>query len=404
MARTINRLNPKFVASVTAPGRYADGNGLYLVTKGGGRRWVFLYRWQGKHVEMGLGSAQDISLARARELAVEARSLLTTGANPVEARRIARHTATEPQQRDITFGDYAEQYIASVESGWRNPVHRQQWRNSLRDHAKNLKNLPVASIGTDDVLATLQPIWTKIPETADRVRGRIEKILNAAKARGLRDRDSINPAAWAGHLEVLLPRRRKLSRGHHAAMAYADIPAFTAALRERAATAAIALEFLILCAARTGEVIGAKRKEIHGNLWIIPAERMKAGVEHTVTLSDRALELIAELGPGKPDDYLFTWSTSKRPLSNMAMDMLLRRMNRKDCTVHGFRSAFKDWALNCTEFPDEISEEALAHIVGSKVRRAYRRGEALDRRRRLMVAWAEHCGSAVEHGTQRLVA
>jgi integrase len=394
MGRQINRLNARFVQTVKEPGQYADGGGLYLLTTNGGRRWIFLFRWQKKRCEMGLGSARDVSLAAARELAATARNQLRDNRNPVDVREAEKAAAAAQPPELLTFGTYAEAYIASVEEGWRNDKHRQQWRNSLRDHAKPLADKPIADISTDDVLEVLRPIWRTIPETANRVRGRIEKILSAAKATGLRSRDSANPAQWRGHLDVLLPKRITLSRGHHAAMAYAEVPLLMRKLASRDATAARALEFLILNASRTSEVLGARWSEIHEDTWIVPADRMKAGIPHTVTLSAAAQALLEEVGRGAPNDFVFAGSKPNSRLSNMSMEMLLRRMKVENCTVHGFRSAFKDWAADCTETPDEISEEALAHIVGSKIRRAYRRGEALERRRALMEAWARYLGAA----------
>lgn len=401
MARSINRLSVRLVQTVTKEGRFADGGGLYLDTKKGGRRWIFLFRWEGKLRELALGPVAAISLATARELAREAREHVAKGINPIEARAAAREAEIAAQEKAVaaatTFGGFAETFISSIEQGWRNEKHRQQWRNSLRDHAATLHGKPVATIGTGDVLAVLQPIWLTKSETASRVRGRIERILSAAKARGLRDRDSINPATWNGHLEVLLPSRPKLTRGHHPAMPYGKLPDFIGNLRERQATAARALEFLIFAASRTGEVLGAKRCEIDlsAKEWVVPGERMKAGAPHTVLLTDRMMEILQDLGiEGMgPDAYLFSGNKPGRPLSNMCMEMLLRRMKLDHFTVHGFRSSFKDWAINETELPDEISEEALAHTIGSKVRRAYRRGEALARRRRLMEAWHAHCQS-----------
>ena len=389
MARTSNRLSPLFVSRIKDSGIHADGGGLYFSTLRGSRRWLLVFRWQGKRREFGLGSYPAVSLARARELATEARQLVASGINPVDARKAQRDSSSTDADL-LTFEKFADEYISSVETGWRNAVHRQQWRNTLRDYAGPLARKTVADIDTDDVLAVLQPIWLEKPETASRVRGRIEKILAAAKARGLRPRESINPATWRGHLDVLLPRRPRLSRGHHAAMPYGDLPQFMARLAHRPATAARALQFVILTACRSGEVLGARWAEIDGNLWTIPADRMKAGIAHTVTLSAPTMELLEKLGPGKPDDQVFAGGGPDRPLSNMSMAMLMRRMKVGQFTVHGFRSSFKDWAADCTEFPDELSEEALAHIIGSKVRRAYRRGEALERRRKLMDAWATY--------------
>lgn len=396
MARLINRLNTRFVETVQTPGLHADGNGLFLSTTNSGRRWVFIFRWNGKRREMGLGSTRDIKLSSAREAARNARALLSDGRNPIDVRNAERARSLEPVKtpKALTFGDFADEYISSVEEGWRNAVHRKQWRSSLRDHAHLLQAKPIGEVATDDVLAVLRPIWLLKPETASRVRGRIEKILSAAKARGFRDQDSANPAQWRGHLDVLLPKQPNLVRGHHAAMPYDQIPDFMRSLATRPATAARALEFLILNASRTGEVLGARWGEITGEIWTIPAERMKANVAHTVTLAPSAVAILNALGRGEPSDHIFPGQKAGAPLSNMSMEMLLRRLGANQFTVHGFRSAFKDWAADCTEFPDELSEEALAHTVGSKVRRAYRRGESLDRRRRLMETWADYLGSA----------
>jgi integrase len=353
---------------------------------------VFVFQWQGRRRELGLGVYPLVSLARARELASDARRQIQDGVNPVEARRAAKAPVVQPAEI-LTFGAFAEEYIASVEAGWRNQIHRKQWRNSLRDHAVPLRDLALEAINTDDVLRALRPIWMVKPETASRVRGRIEKILAAAKARGLRPRDAINPALWKGHLDVLLPRQSKLSRGHHAAMPYVETPVFMRKLADRPAIAARALEFLIFNASRTAEVLQAKWGEIDGDLWTVPAERMKGGIPHPVPLTPAAIAVLGALPKGMPGDFIFPGQKPGRPLSNMSMEMLLRRMGVGEYTVHGFRSAFKDWAADCTEFPDEVSEEALAHIVGSKVRRAYRRGSALERRGRLMAEWSDYLGA-----------
>ncbi|SLJ88346.1 tyrosine-type recombinase/integrase [Novosphingobium mathurense] len=393
MARHLNRLTVKQVQNAKKSGLLADGGGLYLSTTNGGRRWVYVFQWEGRRKEMGLGSANDVPLARARDKAAEARAMVADGINPIDARKAEQEAEREPDSVP-TFGSFADSYIASVEEGWRNEKHRQQWRNSLEQHASCLRDKSVADVTTEDVLAALQPIWLTIPETANRVRGRIEKVLNAAKARGYRSQDSINPALWRGHLEILLPKRQRLSRGHHAAMPYAELPLFCRKLADRPAIAARALEFLILTAARSGEVLGARWGEVDGNLWTVPAERMKAGFAHTVTLPPAAVEILDSIGRGAPDAPIFKGRGKRGELSIMTIPMLMRRMKVDRYTVHGFRSAFKDWALDCTEFPDEISEEALAHVVGSKVRRAYRRGEALDRRRALMEAWSSFVTTA----------
>ncbi len=390
MARTINKLSARQVATLKDPGRHSDGGGLYLrITTGGSRSWVYMATVDGKRQEIGLGSASAVSLATARRLAAEMREASATGRNPRAVLASAEPT------KDATlrlFGAFAEEYIASVEAGWRNPVHRQQWRNSLRDHAAILANIPVDAVATEDVLAVLKPIWMTKAETAKRLRGRIEKILDAAKARGFRTRDSTNPAAWRGHLALLLPKQDKLQRGHHPAMPYKEAPGFMTALRERPALAARCLEFVILTAARSGEALGAKWEEIDlsTQLWTVPADRMKAGVEHIVPLSAAAVSLLNSVASERvsPEDTIFAVAGAKR--SNMAMAMLLRRMNRGDVTTHGFRSTFRDWAGDKTQHPRELIEQALAHTIQNKAERAYRRGTAVERRRGLMEDWAAY--------------
>lgn len=392
MAAKINRLTARKVQTIIKPGLHADGAGLYLSTKGGGRRWVFVWKVQGKRREMGLGSANDIPLARARELAAAARAHVSEGRDPIMQREAERLAASVPVQDPDpipTFGAYAETFIASVESGWRNATHRQQWRNTLAQHAGALSDKSVAEINTADVLAVLRPIWTAKPETARRLRARIERILSAAKSLEFRPREAINPAQYKGHLDGLLPKQSRLSRGHHPAMPYAALPVYMRKLADRPAMAARALEFLIHTAARSGEVIGATWGEISDDVWTVPADRMKAGLSHTVPLPPAAMAVLAHIGAGDPAAPIFPAPRGGK-LSNMALEMLLRRTGAGAYTTHGFRSAFKDWALDCTEFPDEVSEETLAHVVGSKVRRAYRRGEALDRRRRLLETWANY--------------
>lgn len=388
MARARNRLNVKKIPTLAA-GWHGDGEGLYLrVDSKGARRWVFVFTRDGKRREMGLGTFPTKELSRARAEADDARRIISEGGDPIAARAAAKEeTSAVP-----TFGAFAEDYIASVEDGWRNEVHRQQWRNSLRDHASTIRSLPVDQINTENLLTVLRPIWLDKPETARRVRGRIETILNAAKVRGHRPLDAINPAAWKGHLALLLPRQSKLARGHHAAMPYADVPPFWAELSKRPALAARCLEFTILTAARSGEALGATWSEIDlgRKIWTVPAERMKGGVEHVVPLSDAALAVLATVRPKqpKPADVIFGVGGAAR--SNMAMSMLLRRMGQGDVTVHGMRSTFRDWCGDATEFPRELAEMALAHAVGDDVEAAYRRGTAIERRRGLMQAWAAY--------------
>ena len=391
MSRSLNKLSVRQVAALKEPGRHSDGGGLYLrVTPAGSRSWQFMTTTAGKRVEIGLGAVDAITLATARRLAGEMRESVALGRDPRQV--IAPAPVVSEALPTQTFGTFAESYIADVEAGWRNAVHRQQWRNSLRDHAAALRDLPIDAVNTDAVLAVLRPIWLSKAETAKRVRGRIEKVLDAAKARNLRPADRMNPAAWRGHLALLLPQQSKLQRGHHAALPWQDMPAFMAALRQRRAVAARCLEFTILTAARSGEALGATWGEIdlQGGLWTVPASRMKAKAEHIVPLSGAATDLLHLLRPddASRDAQVFAVAGARR--SNMAMAMLLRRMDYGHVTTHGFRSSFRDWAGDATDYPREIVEQALAHTIQNKAERAYRRGTAVDRRRKLMEEWASY--------------
>ncbi len=361
------------------PGKYSDGGNLYLiVSETGTRKWVLRFTWRGRAKEMGLGSAASVPLADARENAASARRMIAKGLNPIEERK-----------RDggiPTFGEMAD---------------------DVRDAAP-LRAKAVDTVATDDVLAVLKPIWTTKAETASRVRGRIEKVLDAAKAKGFREGE--NPARWRGHLDHLLPRPSKLARGHHAAMPYDDVAAFIAKLRKREALAALALELCILTAARSGEVLGMQWSELDldRKIWTVPASRMKAGREHRVPLSSRAIAILRHLEQSKAGEFVFPGQARDKPLSNMAMEMVLRRMNVEDATVHGFRSSFRDWAGNVSNFPREITETALAHVIGDKAEQAYRRGDALEKRRKLMEAWASYCepkrgGNVVQIGARKAI-
>ncbi len=315
------------------------------------------------------------------------RELVAMGKNP----RSALMPVEEPA-RPKTFGEFADEYISSVESGWKSPTHRKQWRNSLRDHASLIRDKALTEVGTDDVLELLKPIWLTKPETAGRVRGRIERILDAAKARGLLPRDSANPAHWKGHLDFLLPRQPNLTRGHHAALPYKQAPAFMTLLRARSALAARCLEFTIFTAARSGEALGATWGEIDFDekLWHVPADRMKAGAPHKVPLSSAALTLLDHLKPDELEPSAKVFAINGAARSNMAMGMLLRRMKFGHVTTHGFRSTFRDWAGDCTEHAREVIEAALAHTLQNKAEKAYRRGTAIERRRVLMQDWADY--------------
>ncbi len=380
-------------AATTKPGRYGDGAGLYLVVSpSGARKWVFRFTFAGKVTETGLGSADVVSLAEVRDKAHEARKLLERGENPIEAKRQAATVET----RKPTFGQCADALIAAKESEWRNEKHRNQWRMTLENYAAPLRSRPVDEIDTAAVLAVLTPLWQTRAETASRLRGRIEAVLDAAKARGHRSGE--NPAAWRGHLSHLLPKRGKLSRGHFEAMAYSDLPAFIGKLRHMESTVALALELLVLTATRSGEVRGATWNEfdLDAKVWTIPAERTKAGRQHRIPLAARAAEIIGKAAEAKTGELVFPGRRPDRPLSGTAMEMLLRRMKIEGATPHGFRSSFRDWAGNETHFARELAEAALAHSTGNAVEAAYRRSDALEKRRALMEAWADYCGSGGE--------
>lgn len=392
-----NVLTPMTVRSAK-PGRHADGAGLHLLVKeSGSRSWVYRFMLKGKSRDIGLGAAcpNGISLSDARDLASGLRLKVKAGVDPLSERRRtaseALASAQAAQIARITFRAVAEAYIAANEASWRNAKHRQQWENTLASYVYPVMgDLPVADIGTAHVLKILEPIWQAKPETASRIRGRIETILDAAKARGYREGE--NPARWRGHIAQILPARSRLTRGHHKAMPYDSIHVFMTQLREREAMAALALEFVILTAARTSEALGATWAEVDLDkaLWTIPAARMKAGREHRVPLSPRAVEILKSIAPLEKA-FLFPAAKGGK-LSTMAMSMLLRRM-KQDCTVHGFRSSLRDWAAECTGYAHEVCEMALAHTIGNKAEAAYRRGDMFEKRRRLMADWANYCAS-----------
>ena len=395
-----NALTPLAVKNAK-PGRHADGAGLHLLVKEtGARSWVYRFMLKGQARDVGLGAAAGpdaIALAAARDLASALRLKVKAGTDPLAERQReaaeAVASAQAAQIAGITFKAVAEAYIAANEGSWRNDKHRQQWRNTLASYVYPVMGeLPVADIGTAHVLKILEPIWQDKPETASRIRGRIETVLDAAKARGYREGE--NPARWRGHIAQILPARSRLTRGHHKAMPYDAVPAFVGAIRAREAMAALALEFVVLTATRTSEVLGATWGEVDlaKAIWTIPAARMKAGKEHRVPLSPRAVEILEAVKPlGQAS--LFPADKGGK-LSTMAMSMLLRRM-KVDATVHGFRSGFRDWAADCTGYAHEVCEMALAHVIGNKAEAAYRRGDLFDKRRKLMEAWATYCGTPV---------
>jgi integrase len=379
----MGKLTARKVETAKPGGKYGDGGGLQLsVASTGAKKWVLRFLWQGKAREMGLGSYPEVGLAEAREKAIAGRRLARSGVDPIAERKQDR--------RVPMFGELADEVVAEQSKGFRNEKHKAQWRTTLATYAASLRARPVDEITTEHVLAVLKPIWSAKAETASRLRGRIERVLNAGKAKGYRSGE--NPAAWRGHLENLLPKRQRLTRGHHAAMPYADLPAFVGRLRERDAVAALALEFAILTAARSGEVLGVRWREIdfEVRVWTIPPERMKAAREHRVPLSERAVAILNKMNKARIGDHVFPGTVRGRSLSVSSMDMVLRRIG-EDVTVHGFRSSFRDWAGNETNFSRELAEAALAHVVGDKAEQAYRRSDALEKRRKLMDAWAAYC-------------
>jgi len=383
------KLTARTVATAK-PGRHGDGAGLWLVVaESGARKWVFRFSFCGKVTEMGLGSLNTVRLAEARELANAARKNVKEGVNPIAARRNAKQAkAAKP-----SFGRIADALIASKEPAWRNAKHRYQWRQTLSDaYVKALRPLPVDEVSTEHILGVLQPIWLTKSETASRLRGRIEAVIDFARARGHISQLQPNPARWRGHLDHLLAKPSKLSRGHHAALHYDEVPSFLARLRERnSSLAAKALEFLILTGARTGEALKAQWSEFdfERGVWTVPAHRMKAGQEHRIPLVKRAMEILEDLAEGRTSEFVFPGQHPHKPLSDMSMTMVLRRMG-VDVTVHGFRSAFRDWAGDKTSFPREVAEGVLAHTIGNKAEQAYRRGDALEKRRQLLEAWGQY--------------
>jgi integrase len=400
MARAIGRLTALKVEKARKPGMYADGAGLYLrVTDGGTKNWILRYMLDRRPRWMGLGPLSLYGLAEARARALDARRKRHEGIDPIDARRYERSRQRLNAAKVITFKQCAEGYIASHRAGWRNEKHKYQWSATLSTYAYPVIGvLPVQSIDTALVLKVLEPIWTVKPETASRVRQRIENILDFAKVRGWRDGE--NAARWRGHLDKLLPSRSRVRQvAHHAALPYAELPAFLVSLRAREAIAARGLEFLILTAARTGEVIGARWNEIDllNKTWTVPAGRMKAHREYRVPLSPRVLAILGQMrAAGQKDDgaaFVFPGQPGK-PLSNTAFLMLMRRMGRGDLTAHGFRATFKTWASERTSFQSEIAEASLAHVTGGKVEQAYMRGDLFEKRRRLMAQWATFCTTA----------
>lgn len=399
----MTKLNVKKVQAWKGPGLIGDGGNLYLSSDGEGRKsWLFIYKSpvMGRQRSMGLGAASafGVSLADARDKAAIARKSLRAGIDPIDERDAEAERQKAAARKVPTFGEFADQYIADHTPTWRNPKHVAQWTMTLTTHAAALRSMPINEITTENVLAVLNPLWQSIPETARRLRGRIENVLDAAKVLGHRAGE--NPAAWRGHLAHLLPKRTKLSRGHFRSLPWRDVPAFMAALRERGDIGARLLEFTILCASRSGEARGAAWSEfdLAERVWTIPATRMKAGRPHNVPLSDRVFEILSHMQTLKVEgcDLVFPNRVSK-PYSDPAMTKTLHNMGyAKLATVHGFRSSFKDWANEATTFANELSERALAHVISNQAEAAYSRSDLLAKRRDMMEAWARHCAGGAQ--------
>ncbi|WP_369719926.1 tyrosine-type recombinase/integrase [Bradyrhizobium sp. LLZ17] len=374
------------------PGRYADGGGLYLqvtARKTGGvtRAWLFQYSWKGKVRQMGLGSYEHVSLAQARKRAKAAREKVADGIDPIAEKDAERRAAVVDAALSQSFEAFAAEYVATHSPSWRNDIHRKQWTSTLKAYAYPIiGKMNVAEIETADVLRVLKPIWAAKLETADRVRGRIEKILHAAKAAKLRSGD--NPAIWKNHLDHLLPSKKKAQR-HHPAMPYDDLPAFMSDLVKRDGIAPRALELLILTVARTGSLIGMRDNELdlrNAHTWTIPGVRMKGGKEHVVPLCQRAQQIVRTIPREKGSPFLFMGQKPGTHISNMTMLELMRKI-APDYVPHGFRSSFTDWANEEIDAKHEVIEMCLAHTIKNKTEAAYRRGDLLEKRRALLNEW-----------------
>ncbi len=418
MARLYERLSAMTVRHLERAGRYPDGGGLYLqVTPSGGKSWLFRYHLNKRERNMGLGPLEFVSLAEAREKARAARLLLYKGEDPLGEKAGRWASRQEEQPKGVTFKDGMVAYIDANKGAWRNDKHTQQWSSTLETYAlPHFGKKLLADIDTADVLKALKPIWMTKAETASRLRGRIEAVLNWGAAHGYRQGE--NPARWKGHIEMILPAKSKVAKvKHHAAMDYKALPQFMAMIGDQNGAGARALRFTILTAARTGEVIGADWSEIDlvNKVWTVPAGRMKAGREHRVPLSAPTVEILElqrdawfeiegrrhrkTLQPGEtgPIGPVFWGQLAGKPLSNMAMLAVLRRAGHDDLTSHGFRSSFRDWASEETNFPTEVVEMALAHTIANKVEAAYRRGDLFEKRRVVMDHWAAACLGDAKH-------
>lgn len=383
MPVTLNKLTDRKIKSLIKPGYHADGGNLYIrVKKSGARSWAFRWKNNNKVRDIGLGGYPAISLKEARKLAEAHR---TTRANGGIPKRLAQF------EEGKTFSEVVEQFLSIKESEWTNAKHKQQWRNTLKQYCKRIANKPISEIDRTDVLTVLSPIWEEKRETASRVRQRVERVLSFAESKGMRQ--GPNPAVWRGNLDNVLPKQRPLARGHHKALPYEELPEFISRLREHEGKAAKALELLILTACRTSEIINSTWEEINldTKVWIIPPERMKMRKEHRIPLTESAVEVMRYMIQFKNSEYVFPGQKRDKPLSNMAMAELLKGMKVESATVHGFRSTFRDWAGDKTSEPREVIELCLAHTIGNSSELAYRRSDAIDKRRRILLQWEDYC-------------
>lgn len=382
------KLDYKTIQNLKKPGRYTDSfaKGLHIWVKPTEHKyWVFRYTFKGKQKNISFGPFPLVSLLEARKKALDARQRLHKGIDPIEE----RIKSQAPTKAELRFSEFAVEYIETKKSGWSNEKHARQWMSTITQYAEPvIGKMSLNEISTEDILKILNPIWSTKTETASRLRGRLEKIFAAAITRGYREKN--NPALWIGHLETILPPPKKIRKvNHHKALAFRELPKFVSELREICTIGSLALEFTILNASRTGEVLGAKKCEVKHGMWVIPSNRMKARREHIVPLCQRSMDILAIASAMDPESaYLF--SRKRKPLSNMSMAMILRRMNL-DITVHGFRSTFRDWVAEETDFSSEVAEMALAHQIVNRVEAAYRRGNLIEKRRHLMLAWEAYC-------------
>ena len=393
MVRALHRLSALKVERAKEPGLYADGGGLYLrVAEGGSKQWLYRYTTNGRNRDMGLGPVRLLTLAEARERAREAGKLRLDGIDPIAHKHAQRGAAIVAAAGAKTFKECAEGFIKDNEKKWTHPKHRKDWERTLvRFVFPTLGNLPVASIDTPLVLKVIKPLWQRVPETASRVRGRIENVLGWATVHHYRSGD--NPARWNGHLEHALPSRAELVKvEHHAALPYTQAVGFLAELRKDTSVAGRALEFLALTATRLGEALGATWSEIDldARTWTIPGNRMKAGKEHAVPLSTAAIRVLKAMAAVRQSDFVFPGFRQGQPIRPDAVRELLKRLAASDVTVHGLRSTFRTWAGEATAFAQDICEAALAHSQGKLVE-TYQRGDLFEKRRRLMDAWADYC-------------